>query len=255
MNIFSRIKYSFLIAALACSCSNPDKGEVQTSLSNSYFEVNQEATESPELRELIKPYKEALDSEMNEVLVISEKVLEKGQPESRLGNLVADLTFQIGDTTFKTISGKSADFVILNYGGLRTSLPKGEITRRKAFELMPFENELVVLELTADKTKEAFDYLAKAGGQPISNASLKIRNHKPLNPLIDGKSIHPDSTYHIITTDYLAAGGDNMDFFSDPIEQINLEIKLRDAIIVYFQDLHSKGKVLSVKVDNRISYE
>ena len=51
------------------------------------------------------------------------------------------------------------DFCLLNNGGLRTSLPQGNITRRKIFELMPFENELVVVTISKEKMTDLKAYL------------------------------------------------------------------------------------------------
>ena len=78
---------------------------------------------------------------MNEVLVISEEEFpkEKGKPETKLGNLVADLSLEIA----KRIYEDSVNFCLLNFGGLRTSLPKGEITKGKIFELMPLALKLL----------------------------------------------------------------------------------------------------------------
>ena len=88
-----------------------------------------------------EPYKRALDSQMSSVLVVSSVELTKGQPESNLSNLFSDAIA----TTCKN-RNVLFDFALpTTNGGIRTNLPKGDITLRSAFELMPFENELVVL--------------------------------------------------------------------------------------------------------------
>ena len=61
-----------------------------------------------------------------------------------------------------------ADICIMNTGGLRNILPKGEITRGDIYKLMSFENELVVLELTENEFKGLLEYLVSRGGEPFS---------------------------------------------------------------------------------------
>lgn len=80
--------------------------------------------------------KASMDEVLNETLVD----LEVGAPEGLLGNFVCDLTFDRARNQAKN----TPDFCILNKGGLRTPVLKGPITRGKLFELMPFENEIVI---------------------------------------------------------------------------------------------------------------
>lgn len=199
---------------------------------------------------MIEPYKIALDSEMNEVLVISamEFPKEKGKPETLLGNLVADLSLEI---ITKKFPESKIDFCILNNGGLRTSLPKGEITRGKIFELMPFDNELVMVTLSTEKAKELIQYIYNVGGQPISGTVLNF------NFSVDSVFNQLDLTtpITILTTDYLATGGDKMDFFLNPINIESTQFKLRDAIIEYCTVEHKKGNQLTSQLDGRIYFK
>lgn len=208
------------------------------------------------IEELVIPYKTELEKEMNEVLVISaeEFPIEKGKPETKLGNLVADLSMEVAQ---KMYNG-NIDFCMLNFGGLRTSLPKGEITRGKIFELMPFENELVVVTISKDSISSLIEYLKKVNGQPISKIKLnftKIGSHNTDN-IYGGDWIKvTNENVKILTSDYLANGGDNMNFFLNPINYEKVGIKLRDAIIQYCVEQHAQGKQLTGKIEGRIIYE
>ncbi len=71
---------------------------------------------------------------MNEVINTSLIDMEVGSPEGLLGNFVCDLTY----IKAKEISAKPVDFCLLNNGGLRTPLPKGEITAWKNFRIDAF---------------------------------------------------------------------------------------------------------------------
>ena len=91
---------------------------------------------------IILPYRLGIDSIMNEVLCVSDLEMTKGRPESILGNFVSDLCLEQ--------FSNQADICIMNTGGLRNILPKGEITRGDIYKLISFENELVILELTEE---------------------------------------------------------------------------------------------------------
>ncbi|MBL4593959.1 MAG: 5'-nucleotidase C-terminal domain-containing protein, partial [Flavobacteriales bacterium] len=142
------IKYLFLISIVfnLISCKQPSYFETK----NSSTPINNSYEHHAQADSLIQPYKIKLDAEMNEALVISSEEFpkESGKSETKLGNLVADLSLEIANNLYKPLDGDSIDFCLLNFGGLRTSLPKGEITRGKIFELMPFENELIVVTIT-----------------------------------------------------------------------------------------------------------
>lgn len=238
----------FITLLLACQPAVYQKTQ------DSSINIIETTTEHQQATVLISPYKEKLEKEMNEVLVLSSEEFpkEKGKSETKLGNLVADLSMEIAQ---KTYNG-NIDFCLLNFGGLRTSLPKGEITRGKIFELMPFENELVVVSISQDSLNSLINYLNRVGGQPVSGVKVKFsqdnqevkykyrKNDKSLN-----------TTYEILTSDYLANGGDNMTFFLNPISYEKVGIKLRDAIIQYCVEQHAQGKQLNGKIEGRIIYE
>lgn len=243
----------FTVFLLACQPAVYEKTK-DTSIN-----ISETTTAHQQATVLISPFKDSLESEMNEVLVLSAEEFpkEKGKPETKLGNLVADLSLEIAN---KMYDG-NIDFCLLNFGGLRTSLPKGEITRGKIFELMPFENELVVVTITLDSLNKLLNYLYFVSAQPISNG-LTLEKYE----IFDGQTFkegfstkenkyRTEKEFKILTSDYLANGGDNMTFFLNPIKIEKVGIKLRDAIIQYCVEQHAQGKQLSGKLEGRIVYE
>lgn len=214
------------------------------------------------LVQIYNPYKMKLDSSMNEVLNTSLIEMSTGSPEGRLGNFVADLSLKIGNEMYKETTGKVADFCLLNNGGLRTFLPKGNITRRKIYELMPFENQLVVVTLSAKKANNLFKYIAektvnggtRKQGVPLSgNVKITLNEKFPKDIYING-SPFVGKEYKVITSDYLANGGDYMSFFLNPIKYEKVGIKLRDAIMKHVIDEKKAGNSLNAELDKRISY-
>lgn len=207
------------------------------------------------VKQLIEPYKQELEKEMNEVLIVSETVFEKAQPEGPLGNLVADIVLEKANERYRPDDFKYADFCLLNNGGLRVSLPQGEITRGKIFELMPFENEIVVVTLSGEKVAELIQYIIAIGGQPVSGLQLKNFNQPNMQALIKGVSFDKNRTYKVATSDYLSSGGDKMDFFKTPIKIETTGYKIRDAIIDYLINVQQKGNSLKPHPGGRITNE
>ena len=229
-----RVSLIYLVAFLLASCS------VQYNLqshSESIYDVK--ADNDSTITAMIAPYKIGIDSVMNKVLCISKIEMTKGKPESLIGNFVCDLCLQQ--------YSNMADICVMNNGGLRSILPKGEITKGMIFELMPFENELVILELGSDDYIQLLEYITKRGGEPFAGVNIIMdENGTVLSQSLDLNK----GKIRVLTSDYLANGGDKMSFFKNK-KQTKVGIKLRDAIINYCvaQD------TISSELDNRISYE
>ena len=247
------ILYIFLLS----SCSTQ---YILESSTNEVIPVN--INEDKSINEIIEPYKLGIDSIMNEVLCLSKEEIKKGKPEGKLGNFVTDLCLEMYDSI--------ADICVMNNGGLRSSLPSGNITRGDIYKLMPFENELVVLELNAEEVYELSEYIISRGGEPFSGFKIYsdqdsigievdngdiIHKNKFDNVIISFpvRGIYSELTqgdmykFKILTSDYLANGGDKMIFLKNK-QQYKLGVKLRDVIISYCKI----KKEISSNLDSRI---
>lgn len=197
-----------------------------------------EVTADPEIDLLVKPYKQGLVKQMGEVISSSSEDMIREKGESTLGNFVADLTFESGKRFLINEVEEIKDhfiFSYINFGGLRSSITKGEITVGDIFSLMPFDNEIVVLELKGEKVQELIDYNLAFGGHPSGNTEWKVEKSKgefQINQMVVGNlPFEKGHNYFVITTDYLAGGGDKMDFFQQPVRTLKTGILLRDAIL------------------------
>lgn len=249
VNLFIIIVLSFIAAT---SCSNSGENYVVEGTAILLNEENAPIQDNT-IDSVIDIYRKSLEDEMNRVLVYSEEVLKKGTPEGKLNNFVADLVFEKGQKLYGKHNG-SIDFCLLNYGGLRVPLPEGPITYGRVYELLPFENEMVVITLTGEKTMNLFKYLAKAErGMPVSGIQLVIKDETPHQITIQDQSFDISKTYKILTSDYLANGGDHMTFFENPLQTEFLDMRVRDAIIEYMLEKSEKNEKISAELDGRIS--
>jgi 2',3'-cyclic-nucleotide 2'-phosphodiesterase (5'-nucleotidase family) len=195
------------------------------------------------------PYKIKLDSAMHIILAHTTTEMTRQQPESALGNMVADIIYASA-----TQSGISVDLAISNYGGIRiASLPKGEVMVEDAYKLMPFDNGVVVVKLEGKILRQLFNHMASKGGWPISHASYLIHDDIAENILINGFPLSDDKVYILATNDYIAGGGDYCDMLR-PLKQVNTGILLRDAIIQYWKDMGQRGSFLNYNIEGRVMY-
>ncbi len=212
-----------------------------------YSRIDIIGLEDSTVTNLINVYKDSIDLKLDNVIGFSKGLYTKDDYSntkfnSSLGNLIADIIYKQADSVFYKSFGNNIDFVLQNHGGIRSSLLEGEIKLTDAYKILPFENEIVVLEIS----KEVFDEMV-----------LFLSNEKFPHP-ISGFSIMDDKAliyrekslndkFFLATNDYLLSGGDNMFFLEKNSRVFNLGYSLRDAFIDYTineEDIESK-------VDNR----
>ena len=248
-----KILYSFIISSFFFIGCDVDYIVAEQSIGQ--VSIDQEQNEDSLANALISPYKEELSATINEVICKSAMEMSKNRPEGLLGNFVADLILDIGQEMYIPDSLDKIDFCYLNHGGLRASLPQGDISRQRVFELMPFENELVVITLSKQGILDLVEYVKQRGGDPVAGIRLKFSGDIS-DVMINGKTLDPNKNYKVITTDYLANGGDRMHFFTAD-SRLNIEkvgIKMRDAIMYYFEREGQEGRLLKSNLDGRIQF-
>lgn len=228
---------------------------LEESTQTSMIVLNSAIGEDSIVKTFIAPYTKQLERKMNEVVAFSDIALTKDEPESLLSNFVTDLVFHKGNQYFHKSFNLKADACLLNNGGFRTELPKGNITVGNIFELMPFDNEIYVAKLSGAKVKEMLDFIASKGGMPVAGISMGIKDNTASNVTIGGEKFDVSKEYYILTSDYLYNGGDNVRCFSDALESFPLNIRMRDIIIEYLKELTMEGKNIQAKLDKRIYYE
>ena len=175
----------------------------------------------------------------------------KGGLESTLGNFSADALLATAISIAEKNGFTLPVAAILNNGGLRTSLPKGNIKVSDIFELMPFENELVLVTIDGPKMLDMLNFIAEKN-EPIAGIKLGIKDKKAFQPMVNGQPFDSRRNYCIATSDYLANSGDKMSFFNEPIEKKFTGLKIRDLLIDYLRSQSAKGIVIHPSKDGRI---
>ena len=210
-----------------------------------------ENTKEPDtaLLNLVKPYATEVNKTMNKVIGFATTTMYKKQPESILGNFMADCMQQMGSKKF----AKQVDIGFMNQGGIRSEINKGNITVGNVYELMPFDNLVVLQEMSGAVLEKFIQHIAADGGWPISaGSSFVINNKKAVNIIINGKPLDLNRVYVTANSDYVANGGSNA-IMLKAIPQQNKGYLMRDALIDYITELTGKGKPIDGKLENRVT--
>lgn len=146
-----------------------------------------------------------------------------------------------------------------NGGGLRTSIPAGEITAGKLYEVMPFDNTLYTMKLSGADIKENIEHgimnddigwIQIAGVKVTYDPKAEAGNRIVSMVLEDGNPVEMDKYYTVVTNDFMATGGDNYNF-DNAIDKVDTFIPIRDAMM----EAVEKAGVISPKRQNWLSEE
>lgn len=211
--------------------------------------------QSQQLEAFIKPYRDHIDKDLSEVLAFCPENLEKskGEWQTNIGSFLADITLEKTIPILQKRENKSISICLLNHGGIRSIIPKGNVTARTAYEVMPFENSAVVIGLKAAQIEELIKYIiSEKKPHPLAGLTFTIdKNNNPTQILIQGKPIDTNVIYYVVTNDYLSNGGDNMTFFKKGTVHYDLDYKLRNILIDYCKEVDT----LKINKDIRITKE
>lgn len=213
------------------------------------YEINDGIVPDRRVVRFYAPYKEQIDGEMDRVIGQSAVPLTRSGlgGESVMGNFFADALYQAGCRHDPEVA-----FSFGTKGGLRCDLPEGKLTVRNLYELMPFENHLVILELSGEQIGRLAQFIAGSGGQPIAGMEIRIRKGKAVGLRIDGEPVDPQDTYKMVTYDYLANGGDQVPGLENPLSRVDLSRGVRDVMIDYIKEASAANEPINPKLDGRI---
>lgn len=229
--------FSILLAFFVSSCKT---GETEIArIEAEQLNIHDSIPGNDSIEAFITPFRDRIAREMDSVLAYAPRNLSKkdGDLNTAIGNLMADAVLELADPVLESRTGNSIDIVLLNHGGIRSSLNKGEVTTRTAYQIMPFENEVVVAVLNGNQLQGMIDYLAQGQiAHPVAGMQLLLdQDGTVAKALVHGAPIEAGKKYYVATSDYLYQGGDNMVFFSGAEELITLDYKIRNLLIDYFK--------------------
>ncbi|WP_422478878.1 5'-nucleotidase C-terminal domain-containing protein [Pleomorphochaeta sp. DL1XJH-081] len=182
-----------------------------------------EVPADPTVTAYVESQKAKLDSITSEIVAYTPVKLEGERQNVRtkptnLGNMIAK----------SMVEATGADAALTNGGGIRASIAAGDVSRGDIITVLPFNNTVVVVEVTGQDIYDALEWgysrLPEANGGFPQTANMAIIYSRFSDPgsrikrvLINGKSIDRDATYKLATNDFMAAGGDGYTMLDKPI--------------------------------------
>jgi len=177
--------------------------------------------------------------------------------ETALGNLIADAILA------KT-QGDRVQVALINAGGIRSSLPLGNITMGNVLEALPFGNTITRVELTGQQLIEALEsgvskaeqeegrFPQVAGMRFVWNAKFPVGKRVTKVEVKDASGkfqlLNPRAIYKVATNNFLASGGDGYRVFAESKNLLETGYLLSDAIAEYI----TANSPLHVTTENRI---
>lgn len=230
----------FLTLFLFYGCSSSKKSV--SDVVASQICVNDSFTTNSKIENYIAPYRNHIDKDLDSILAYNPITQDKskGKWETNIGNLFASTVFNVIQPIFEAREKHKLNACLLNHGGIRSIIPQGNVTTRTAYEIMPFENSVFVVGLNGKEIEDLANYLiSEKKPHPLYGITIYVdKQEKKVGKIeIDGKALEQNKVYYIATSDYLANGGDNMDFFKKSVIKYDLDYKIRNIFIDYFKKI------------------
>lgn len=192
-----------------------------------------------EFASLIDPYRVKVDS--LRAYQIGDAPFELERESYELLNLFSDFVKMRGSE----ICGKPVDMSIMNKGGIRNTLSAGPITKGEIIDIAPFENRIVVLDISGSDLLDNIKIMVGQEGQGISSNARVLydpETHEINSVVIDGRPLDPNRRYRIATIDYLAAGNDYM----SPLKNGTLVSSSKEILYEALIDYIEKGRLQEI---------
>lgn len=242
--MMKRLIYISCLLVLITSCHRPTKIQ-QMSGHLILVDSTYDAIQDTNYLNALAPIKADLEAQLGAPIGYAPEALEVHQPECTMLNWASDALWAMACQ----ISPEPVDMAVVNIGGMRCNWGAGDITFRHVFELMPFDNELVVLTMQGKEILALCDVFAISGGQGVAGLRMTANKGVLKSVTIAGKDILPEAYYTVATSDYLSQGNDGMTPLKNHEAMWKSNKKIRDLYIEYIKQV----KTVEAKVDGRMN--
>jgi 2',3'-cyclic-nucleotide 2'-phosphodiesterase (5'-nucleotidase family) len=183
-----------------------------------------------------------------------------GMGAGSLGNFVADALRSRAEAKL----GRPVLLAITNSGGLRKNeFAEGSISSSDIYQLLPFENALVVLDLTGEQLRRFLNVVVThrdaQSGARITYRTNEEKKSEIVTVKFGGASgeteIDPKATYTIVTIDYLVKRGGDYSILQEAKNVRPLNLTMRDAVLDYVKAETAAGRVIKSTLDGRFRYD
>lgn len=203
---------------------------------------------------VIGKYRPAVDSLLVPIGKTREE-LKSYPPEDKLSNLAGDIMLAYGTEYLQKTTGNAAakaDMSITNFGGIRASMPEGDVTSFDIISIFPFDNKIMILDLEGRYVRELMENFAKRGRvEAMGGVRLKIDKNVLVECTVAGAPIDDNRIYKVVTIDFLLGGGDSVYALKYAKHAEDCGVYMRNVVIEYIRNLSAQGKMVESEIDGR----
>lgn len=218
-----------------------DLGVVKSWSNDQPIAVTADIPEDPTVASLISALKKPIEDLMNKEVGRTETELPRSGPGKQ--GVLADI---ITDAMLDATKAMGSTVALMNSGGIRSALNAGVISYGDAISVQPFNNTLVVLDLTGAELEETLS----SGVLFVSQgSSFRLSNGKATEILISGQKLEPSKTYRCTFNSFVANGGDGLTVVKNATgKRTDTGLLDIDALIEYLK----KNSPLKKQAEGRI---
>ena len=188
---------------------------------------------------------------LQEIVGYSEAEYDKARPESGLSNFAADVVRSIAEEK----TGEHVDVGLTNFGGIRTSLPKGAVRVYDIFSIFPFDNYLVTFDIKGNDLRRFLEQMiSRRRVEALSGVEMVITGNKADKLWVGGAPIDDDRVYKFATINFLMDGGDGVVLSDVAFNRKDTGVWIRDAIVEYLKAQMDRGEKIVLAPDGRVQY-
>ena len=188
---------------------------------------------------------------LQEIVGYSEAEYDKARPESGLSNFAADVIRAVAEQK----TGEKVDIALTNFGGIRTSLPKGAVRVYDIFSIFPFDNYLVTFDIKGSDLRRFLDQMiARRRVEALSGVEMVITGKQADKLLVGGEPIDDGHVYKMATINFLMDGGDGLVLSDVAFNRKDTGVWIRDAIVEYLKEQMARGEKIVLQPDGRVQY-
>lgn len=206
--------------------------------------------EGSAVREKIAEY-DSLIAPLQEILCYSRDNYNEAKPESAFSDFMVDMLRESAEM----ITGETIEAGLMNFGGIRTDMPKGAVRVYDVLSISPFDNKICVLTLKGGTIRNLVQHLVAERMEPLSGIRIVADADTLRECTIAGEPLDDEREYKLATIDFLVTGGDGIDFGDGIIECNNTGVVLHDAMASYLRGVMASGRVLDLKTDGRVQLD
>ncbi len=186
---------------------------------------------------------------VKEVIAYSENGMESSYPESELSNWFIDILM----AQTEELAGKKVDLGIVNFGGIRIDMPKGDVILDDMLSMFPFKNYLVYVEQTGKQIRKVLEGMAARSFQVLGGVKVVAEDRKLVSATINGEPIDDDKVYGLATISYLLGGGDGLSLDHNAVSITHFkDVNVIDAVLKHVKAETEAGRSLDYKKDGRV---